>query len=100
MQGKRVSDYVSRSVALIIKLMIFWALVSYGFALFARPLSAVPVLTGFPLSYWIAAQVSVVTFIVLLFINAVKMDRLDQEYVGQTRGPAGRDLPSGPGAQA
>jgi putative solute:sodium symporter small subunit len=65
---------------LIAVLLAVWALVSHVFAIFlARPLSAVDV-GGVPMSFWWAQQGSMVVFVVLIFVYAVVMDRLDERY--------------------
>jgi putative solute:sodium symporter small subunit len=56
-----------------------WFVVSYGVVLFAEPLSKMTV-NGFPLHYFMGAQGAVVTFIILLFVNAKVSDGIDRKY--------------------
>lgn len=58
---------------------IIWFLVSYGVVLFAEPLSEFTI-NGFPLHYFMGAQGAVITFIILLFINAKLGDAIDRKY--------------------
>lgn len=82
--GTNISDkqkeYWKKNVALIRNLLIVWALVSYGAAIiFANPLSDVQFF-GVPLSFWFAHQGSILIFIVLILIYAIRMDQLDNKY--------------------
>ncbi len=56
-----------------------WAIVSFGVVLFAERLSSFSI-NGFPFHYFMGAQGAIVTFILLLFINAIISDRTDKKY--------------------
>ena len=61
-------------------LLSVWAV--FGFLLsilLANPLNEI-VIGGFPLGFWFAQQSSIVVFVILIFIYAVTMDRVDHEY--------------------
>lgn len=77
---KRVADgyFRARVIATVIYL-ICWFAVSYGVVLFAEPLSAYTI-NGIPFHYFMGAQGSVITFILLLFVNAIVSDKIDQKY--------------------
>ncbi|HEY9875573.1 MAG TPA: DUF4212 domain-containing protein [Candidatus Obscuribacterales bacterium] len=78
-QGKRQA-YWRANKALIRNLLIVWALVSLVFSiLLVEPLNAIR-LGGLPLGFWMAQQGSIVIFVVLIFIYAVQMDKLDRKY--------------------
>lgn len=65
---------------LIAVLLGIWALVSFVFAIFlAVPLSSVRV-GQVPMSFWWAHQGSMFVFVVLIFVYAIWMDRLDKKY--------------------
>lgn len=77
---KEVADrYFREKTRNIVIYFIIWFIVSYGVVLFAEPLSNVNFI-GFPLHYYMGAQGAVVTFIILLFVNAKLGDKLDQKY--------------------
>lgn len=77
---KEVADrYFREKTRNIVIYFIIWFIVSYGVVLFAEPLSDVNFI-GFPLHYYMGAQGAVVTFIILLFVNAKLGDKLDQKY--------------------
>ncbi|WP_104202730.1 DUF4212 domain-containing protein [Billgrantia saliphila] len=72
--------YWKANLRLITGCMIVWAFVSYGCAILFRPLlSGIPV-GGTDLGFWFAQQGSILTFIVLIFFYAWKMNRLDKQF--------------------
>lgn len=61
-------------------LLSVWFIVSFGCGvLFIEQLNAVTI-GGFPLGFWFAQQGSIYTFLVLILIYALNMDRLDDQY--------------------
>ncbi|MFG3452518.1 MULTISPECIES: DUF4212 domain-containing protein [Pseudomonadaceae] len=78
---KRNADaYWKANVRLITWSLIVWALVSYGFAIVLRPLlSGIPV-GGSDLGFWFAQQGSILTFLVIIFFYAWRMNKLDQKF--------------------
>ncbi|WP_156291673.1 DUF4212 domain-containing protein [Oceanobacillus salinisoli] len=73
--------YWKKNVKLISSLLVVWALVGFGGGiLFAEPLSQVSFF-GVSLSFWIAQQGAILVFILLILIYAIRMDKLDQEYI-------------------
>ncbi|MEQ2528543.1 DUF4212 domain-containing protein [Bacillaceae bacterium CLA-AA-H227] len=77
---KEIADrYFREKTRNIVIYFIIWFIVSYGVVLFAEPLSNATFI-GFPLHYYMGAQGAVLTFIILLFVNAKLGDKLDQKY--------------------
>ncbi len=75
-----IRAYWRANKLLIAVLLVIWALVSLVFAiLLARPLSALHV-GHLPMSFWWAQQGSIVVFVILIFVYAWSMDRLDEKY--------------------
>ena len=73
-------DYWRKNQILIAVLLAIWALVSYGFAIFlAKPLYAIKI-GSLPMSFWWAQQGSMFVFVILIFVYARVMDRLDKKY--------------------
>ena len=65
---------------LIRNLLIVWALVSVGFGiLLVQPLNAIK-LGSLPLGFWMAQQGSIYIFVILIFVYAFQMDKLDRKY--------------------
>jgi putative solute:sodium symporter small subunit len=61
-------------------LLAVWAIFGYFLAIiFADPLNDVS-FGGFPLGFWFAQQGAIYVFVVLIFIYALTMDRVDHEY--------------------
>lgn len=75
-----MEEYWRKNKRLIAILLTIWAVVSYGFAiLLARPLSHINI-GQIPMSFWWAQQGSMFVFVILIFVYARVMDKLDKEY--------------------
>ena len=73
-------EYWRRNLRLMVVLLAIWFIVSFGFGiLLVEPLNEI-VINGFPLGYWFAQQGSIYTFVVLILVYAVLMDRLDRRF--------------------
>ncbi len=60
-------------------IMFLWFVFSFGIHFFARPLNGI-VIFGFPLGFYMAAQGSLIAFVVLCFWNAVAQNKIDKEF--------------------
>ena len=75
-----MEEYWRKNKTLIAVLLVIWALVSYGFAIFlARPLYGIH-MGSVPMSFWWAQQGSMFVFVILILVYALVMDRLDRQY--------------------
>lgn len=75
-----LQSYWRANQILIAVLLVIWAAVSYLFAIIlAEPLSALRV-GRLPMSFWWAHQGSMFVFVILIFVYAFAMDRLDRKY--------------------
>ena len=74
--------YWSRNLRYLAVLLAIWFVVSFGFGiLFADALNEVRIPgTGFKLGFWFAQQGSIYVFVVLIFVYARLMNRLDREF--------------------
>ena len=54
-----------------------WLLVTFGVAYFARDLSVV--VSGWPVSFWVAAQGALLVYMALVVLYARRMGRIDDE---------------------
>ena len=80
MPGKNLQDYWKTNIKYLVILLSIWFIVSYGFGiLLAGPLNEVQI-GGFKLGFWFAQQGSILTFIVLIFFYAWRMNALDKKY--------------------
>jgi putative solute:sodium symporter small subunit len=72
--------YWKATLGLLTKILIIWALCSFGAGiLFAEQLNAIH-LGGYPLGFWFAQQGSIYIFIVLIFAYAVRMGQIDRKF--------------------
>ncbi len=74
------SAYWRANLTLLTVLLIIWFAVSYGAGiLLVEPLNAFRI-GGYPLGFWFAQQGSIYIFLVLIFVYAWAMNRLDRKY--------------------
>ncbi len=85
-------EYWRKNLRLMVLLLAVWFTVSYVLGiLLVEQLNRI-VINDFPLGFWFAQQGSIFTFVVLIFVYAVRMDRLDDEYGVSERDEAGGRL--------
>ena len=73
-------EYWKKNLRLMVALLVVWFVVSFGAGiLFVEQLNEI-VIAGFPLGFWFAQQGSIYTFILLILIYALRMDKLDDQY--------------------
>jgi len=60
-------------------IMFLWVFFSFGVHLFAVQLNQIKFL-GFPLGFYMAAQGSLIAFVVLCFWNAIAQNKIDEEF--------------------
>jgi putative solute:sodium symporter small subunit len=71
-------QYWSRTKGLMITSLVIWAIFGFGIHLFAPSLNEIVIL-GFPLGFYMAAQGSLIVFVVLIFWFAGRQDSIDRE---------------------
>jgi putative solute:sodium symporter small subunit len=72
--------YWKKNKALIRNLLIVWAVVSLGMSiLLVQPLNRFN-FGQVPFGFWMAQQGAIYVFVVLIFIYATQMDKLDRTY--------------------
>lgn len=79
---ERRAEYWTRNVRLLTGLLLVWAAVSYGAGILLHRWLDQWMLpgSGFPLGFWFAQQGSILVFVVLVFVYARRMNRLDREF--------------------
>ena len=78
--GDSAREYWKQNRTLIAVLLAIWFLVSFVFAIFlAEPLYEAKI-GQIPASFWWAQQGSMLVFVILIFVYACLMDRLDKKY--------------------
>jgi len=75
----KLQAYWKENQKLTAILLLIWFLVSYGAVLIVNTLNNISIL-GFPLGYYMGAQGSIATFVILIFYYAYKMNKLDKKY--------------------
>ncbi len=70
--------YWKKTSALMWAMLIVWAVFSFFVHMFAPAINHIHVL-GFPLGFYMAAQGSLIVFVVMLFWFARKQDQIDRE---------------------
>ena len=81
MNDKQAANaYWRANVRIIWICMAIWAMVSYGFGILLRPLVSGIKVGGADLGFWFAQQGSILVFIVLIFVYAAWMNKLDREH--------------------
>jgi putative solute:sodium symporter small subunit len=74
------ADYWKANVRLLAILMILWFIVSYGFGILLVEQLNTIMLGGYPLGFWFAQQGSIYAFLILIFVYAGAMNRLDKKF--------------------
>ncbi len=73
-------SYWNENINLIIRCLVMWFIVSYGFGiLFVEYLNFIR-LGGFKLGFWFAQQGSIYIFVFLIFYYAHKIGEIDKKY--------------------
>jgi putative solute:sodium symporter small subunit len=72
-------EYWSRNLRLTAVLLFIWFVVTYVMAYFAIPLSEFNFF-GWPLSFYMAAQGSLIIYVLIIWYYARAMRKLDLEY--------------------
>ena len=78
MQSSRREEYWSRNLRITAILMGVWFFVTYVIAFFARDLSFT--IFGWPFSFYMAAQGSLIIYVLIIWYYASYMSRLDREF--------------------
>ncbi|MDX2250387.1 MAG: DUF4212 domain-containing protein [Bacteroidia bacterium] len=77
---KDLKKYWKINIRYMILLLTIWFIVSYGFGLFLVDILDSIQIGGFKLGFWFAQQGSIYVFIILVFVYAWLMNRLDEKY--------------------
>ena len=70
--------YWQRTSTLMYTMLALWAIFGFGVHMFVVPLNKI-VIAGFPLGFYMAAQGSLIVFVVMLFWFAKAQDKIDRE---------------------
>ena len=74
------NTYWKENISLIIKCLVIWFVVSYGFGIILVDSLNTIHLGGYKLGFWFSQQGSIYIFVTLIFYYAFKMGEIDQKY--------------------
>ncbi len=72
-------EYWQKNLRMTGLLLVIWFVVTFVIAYFARDLQSITII-GFPLSFYMGAQGSLVIYVAIIWYYAHYMNKLDQEY--------------------
>lgn len=72
-------DYWNKNLRITFILLAIWFVTSFVQTWYARELNEITFI-GFPLGFYMAAQGSLIIFVVLIWVYAIYMNRLDRRY--------------------
>lgn len=78
MQPVNAERHWSRTSGLMWLMLFLWAFFSFFIHMFVEQLNTIKIL-GFPLGFYMAAQGSLIAFVVMLFIFAKRQDTIDRQ---------------------
>ncbi len=80
MDNSAAQAYWKENVSVILKMLAIWFIVSYGCGIiFIDELNAIS-FGGFKLGFWFAQQGSIYVFVILIFVYAKMMERIEKKY--------------------
>ncbi len=74
------NTYWKENISLIIKCLVIWFVVSYGFGIILVDNLNTIRLGGYKLGFWFSQQGSIYIFVILIFYYTFKMGEIDQKY--------------------
>ena len=77
---QQAQAYWKRNLALMVKLLVIWFVVSYGFGIILVDVLNQIQIGGYKLGFWFAQQGAIYVFVVLIFYYTKKMGDLDREF--------------------
>jgi putative solute:sodium symporter small subunit len=72
--------YWQKNIRLVLSLLVVWFLFSCVLSILAVESLNKIMLGGFPLGFWISQQGTILVFIVLVLVYALRMRQLDREF--------------------
>jgi putative solute:sodium symporter small subunit len=80
MTDEQLKAYWRRNVSLMVKLLLVWFVVSFGFGVLLVDTLNQYQIGGYKLGFWFAQQGSIYSFVGLIFFYASRMAALDREF--------------------
>ena len=76
---EQMDSYWAKTKRLMFIILALWAVFGFFIHFFAVQLNSI-VIFGFPLGFYMAAQGSLIAFVVLCFWNASAQNKIDEEF--------------------
>ena len=73
-------SYWQQNIRLILKCLLIWFIVSYGFGIIFVDYLNIIRLGGYKLGFWFSQQGSIYIFVVLIFYYASEIEKIDQKF--------------------
>lgn len=80
MTEQQAEAYWKRNLALMLKLLVIWFVVSYGCGILLVDVLNQVQIGGYKLGFWFAQQGSIYVFVALIFYYTRRMAALDREF--------------------
>lgn len=77
---EKVHEYWRENIRLLVKLLIVWFVVSFGFGILMVDFLNQYSLFGMKLGFWFAQQGAIYVFIALIFIYVVQIKKIEQRF--------------------
>ena len=75
-----LQNYWKRNISLTLSLLAVWFIFGYILSIILAPWLNNFTFLGAPLGYWMAQNGAIYVFVLLIFIYAVRMNKLDEEF--------------------
>ena len=72
--------YWKANIKILLMLLALWFIASFGLGILAVDWLDQFKFFGFPLGFWVAQQGSIIAFLVIIAIYAIRMNLLDKQY--------------------
>jgi putative solute:sodium symporter small subunit len=79
LDSTQMQRYWSKTSRLMWTIFVLWLFFGFGVHIFAAQLNTIKFL-GFPLGFYMAAQGSLIAFVVLCVWNAIAQNKIDEEF--------------------
>lgn len=79
-ESARLEGYWREHWRLILTLLAIWFVIAYVPPPFTKSLNSIQILTDFSLGYWLSTQLSITIFVILFFVYALTMNRVNKKY--------------------
>ena len=78
--NENATAYWKANVRLIVWSLVAWAFAAYGQGIILRPMLMGIHIGGADIGFWFAQQGSIITFLLIIFHYAWRMNKLDKEF--------------------